>query len=106
MVPVVGVGRGDALFGNPSDPLGWVRARFPATIGPPWYRAMAAELRLRPDDDLLDVGCGSAGARRARPRPVKGPPIDQPKPQRAATSMQRPPGHLNRAAPICRLMGG
>jgi SAM-dependent methyltransferase len=26
-----------------------------------FYRAMAAELDLRPDDVLLDVGCGSAG---------------------------------------------
>jgi demethylmenaquinone methyltransferase/2-methoxy-6-polyprenyl-1,4-benzoquinol methylase len=26
----------------------------------PFYRAMATELALQPDDDLLDVGCGSA----------------------------------------------
>ncbi|MFC6237562.1 class I SAM-dependent methyltransferase [Longivirga aurantiaca] len=49
-----------ALFGKPSGPLGWVGARLLVTLARPYYRAMSAELRLRPDDDLLDVGCGSA----------------------------------------------
>jgi SAM-dependent methyltransferase len=49
-----------ALFGKPSGPLGWVGARLLATIARPYYRALATELQLRPDDDLLDVGCGSA----------------------------------------------
>lgn len=50
-----------ALFGKPSGPLGWVGARLLVRLARPYYRAMAAELRLQPDDDLLDVGCGSAG---------------------------------------------
>ena len=48
------------LAGKPSGPLGWVGARLLATMLGPVYRAMAAELGLQPDDDLLDVGCGSA----------------------------------------------
>lgn len=50
-----------ALFGKPSGPLGWVGARLLVTMVGPFYRAMATELDLQPDDDLLDVGCGSAG---------------------------------------------
>lgn len=49
-----------ALFGVPHGPLGRVGARLLARKGS-FYRAMAAELDLRPDDALLDVGCGSAG---------------------------------------------
>lgn len=48
------------LFGKPSGPLGRVGARLMVMIARPTYRAMAAELGLQPDDDLLDVGCGSA----------------------------------------------
>jgi SAM-dependent methyltransferase len=49
-----------ALVGVPHGPLGWVGARLLAKKGS-FYRAMAAKLDLRPDDVLLDVGCGSAG---------------------------------------------
>ncbi len=49
-----------ALAGKPSGPLGWAGARLMVMILRPTYRAMAAELELQPDDDLLDVGCGSA----------------------------------------------
>lgn len=48
------------LFGKPSGPLGWVGARLLPTLAGSYYRAMNAELKLQPDDDLLDVGCGSA----------------------------------------------
>ncbi len=49
-----------ALAGKPSGPLGWAGARLMVMILRPTYRALAAELGLQPDDDLLDVGCGSA----------------------------------------------
>ena len=49
-----------ALFGEPSGPLGWVGARLLVRLAAPYYRALAAELALQPDDELLDVGCGSA----------------------------------------------
>jgi SAM-dependent methyltransferase len=49
-----------ALLGVPHGPLGRVGARLLA-MKHPYFRAMAAELGLQPDDDLLDVGCGSAG---------------------------------------------
>jgi ubiquinone/menaquinone biosynthesis C-methylase UbiE len=49
-----------AFFGKPSGPLGWVGARLLARSHG-FHRAMAAELDLKGDDDLLDVGCGSAG---------------------------------------------
>lgn len=48
------------LFGKPSGPLGRVGARLMVMLLRPTYRAMAAELELQSDDDLLDVGCGSA----------------------------------------------
>lgn len=47
--------------GLPSGPLGWVGAREMALEHRPIYATMAKELDLQPDDDLLDVGCGSAG---------------------------------------------
>lgn len=49
-----------AFVGKPSGPLGWVGARLLMVSLPPVYRAMAAELGLQPDDDVLDVGCGAA----------------------------------------------
>lgn len=49
-----------ALAGKPSGPLGRVGARLMVMMLRPTYLAMAAELGLQPDDDLLDVGCGSA----------------------------------------------
>ncbi|MEW6224500.1 MAG: methyltransferase domain-containing protein [Chloroflexota bacterium] len=47
-----------AFAGVPRGPLGWVGARVIAKK-PGFFRAMAAELELQPDDVLLDVGCGA-----------------------------------------------
>ena len=49
-----------SLFGEPRGPLGWVGARLLVLIAAPLYGALADALRLQPDDELLDVGCGSA----------------------------------------------
>lgn len=48
------------FFGVPRGPLGSVGARLMPTLVRPLYVMMARELDLRPDDALLDVGCGSA----------------------------------------------
>ena len=45
--------------GLPSGPLGWVAIREMALEHRAMYATMARELDLRPDDDVLDVGCGS-----------------------------------------------
>ena len=52
-----------ALVGVPHGPLGRIGVRMMAARAKKgsFYRAMAAELDLQPDDVLLDVGCGSAG---------------------------------------------
>jgi arsenite methyltransferase len=50
-----------ALLGIPHGPLGRIGVRIMASTKGSFYRAMASELNLQPDDDLLDVGCGSAG---------------------------------------------
>ena len=50
-----------AAAGRPSGPLGWVYARVMAVGHRPVYAMLAGHLDLRPDDDVLDVGCGSAG---------------------------------------------
>lgn len=52
-----------ALVGVPRGPLGRIGVRMMAARARKgsFYRAMAAELDLQPDDALLDVGCGSAG---------------------------------------------
>lgn len=48
-------------FGVPRGPIGWVGARMMQVMTRPSVDAqVAAELGLQPDDDLLDVGCGSA----------------------------------------------
>ena len=47
-----------ATTGLPSGPLGWLSARTMALGHGPIYAAMAGELDLQPDDDVLDVGCG------------------------------------------------
>ena len=47
------------LFGEPRGAVGLVGARVMGSAMQQYTRAMAAELRLRPDDELLDVGCGS-----------------------------------------------
>lgn len=49
-----------AFAGVPSGRLGRVGARVLA-MRPSFYALMAGELALQPEDDLLDVGCGSAG---------------------------------------------
>jgi SAM-dependent methyltransferase len=50
-----------AVFGQPSGAIGWVGARvLPFVVGR-LYVVMADALDLQPGDDLLDVGCGSAG---------------------------------------------
>jgi SAM-dependent methyltransferase len=46
--------------GLPRGPLGWVATWQMAFEHRLPYAAMARELDLQPDDDLLDVGCGSA----------------------------------------------
>lgn len=45
--------------GVPSGPLGWVSSRTVLWSGS--YPAVADALQLRPDDELLELGCGSAG---------------------------------------------
>jgi SAM-dependent methyltransferase len=46
--------------GKPSGVLGWISTRtvFPLTTGPS-YRAVADLLQPRPEDEVLDVACGS-----------------------------------------------
>jgi ubiquinone/menaquinone biosynthesis C-methylase UbiE len=51
----------NTFFGVPRGVIGRLGARIMLRTSPPFYRAMAAELDLKPDDELLDVGCGSAG---------------------------------------------
>jgi len=48
------------FFGVPRGPLGRVGARLLPIVARPLYAMMAGQLDLQPDDDLLDVGCGSA----------------------------------------------
>lgn len=50
-----------AAAGKPRGPLGQVYARVMAVGHRPVYAMLAGYLDLQPDDDLLDVGCGSAG---------------------------------------------
>jgi SAM-dependent methyltransferase len=64
-----------AFFGVPRGALGSVGARLLPVVARRLYEMMAAELDLQPDDDLLDVGCGSAGFMKdqaARARYVAG----------------------------------
>jgi SAM-dependent methyltransferase len=49
-----------SFMGKPSGPLGELGARLMASVNGDTYRQVAVELGLQPDDDLLDVGCGSA----------------------------------------------
>jgi SAM-dependent methyltransferase len=48
------------FFGVPRGPLGSVGARLLPRVARKLYVMMATELDLRPDDELLEVGCGSA----------------------------------------------
>ena len=46
-------------LGVPSGPLGWVSSRVMPLVAGPVYEVMARELELVPEDDLLEVACGS-----------------------------------------------
>jgi SAM-dependent methyltransferase len=48
------------FFGVPHGALGSLGARLMPRMVGPLYPMLAKELDLRPDDDLLEVGCGSA----------------------------------------------
>jgi SAM-dependent methyltransferase len=48
------------FFGVPRGALGKVGARVMPRLVGPLYSMMAKELDLQPEDDLLEVGCGSA----------------------------------------------
>lgn len=48
-----------AFFGRPSGPIGRLGAWLMTTRQATFRAALAGELDLAPDDDLLDVGCGS-----------------------------------------------
>jgi SAM-dependent methyltransferase len=48
------------FFGVPRGALGSLGARLMPRMVGPLYLMLARELDLRPDDELLDVGCGSA----------------------------------------------
>ena len=50
-----------SFFGLPHGAIGRVGVRLMTRISRRFSAAMAAELELQPDDELLDVGCGSAG---------------------------------------------
>lgn len=50
-----------AAFGRPSGPLGWVGARLMSFVNGQLNELVATELDLGPDDEVLDVGCGSGG---------------------------------------------
>jgi len=49
------------FFGVPRGALGKIGARVLPRVAGRLYVMMAGELALRPEDDLLEVGCGSAG---------------------------------------------
>lgn len=60
-----------SFFGMPRGPLGALGARLmPGLVGR-LYPMLAHELDLQPDDDLLDVGCGSAGLLAEQARHVR-----------------------------------
>jgi hypothetical protein len=48
-----------AWAGVPSGPLGWAGSRAMPVIHGPLYQVMGDAAQLRPDDELLDVACGS-----------------------------------------------
>jgi ubiquinone/menaquinone biosynthesis C-methylase UbiE len=50
-----------SFFGMPHGLLGRVGTRLMTRISRSFSQAMAGELKLQPGDELLDVGCGSAG---------------------------------------------
>lgn len=48
-----------AFWGVPSGPIGWLGAHLLQRSAQPQYEVMLQELDLKPEDELLDVGCGS-----------------------------------------------
>ena len=50
-----------SFFGVPRGLLGRLGTRLMTRVSRSFSQAMAAELELQPGDELLDVGCGSAG---------------------------------------------
>ncbi len=50
-----------SFFGRPSGPIGWVGARVMPFVSARFYGLIVTELDPHLDDDVLDVGCGSAG---------------------------------------------
>jgi SAM-dependent methyltransferase len=48
-----------AFWGVPSGRIGWVGARLLPFVAGRLYGVAADELALRPEDELLDVGCGA-----------------------------------------------
>jgi SAM-dependent methyltransferase len=48
-----------AWAGVPSGPLGWAGSRAMPVVHGPLYQVMSDAAQLRPDDELLDVACGS-----------------------------------------------
>jgi SAM-dependent methyltransferase len=63
-----------AFWGRPSGPIGWLGARVLPLVAAHFYSLMLRELQLRPEDELLDVGCGAGTllARATRARHVAG----------------------------------
>jgi SAM-dependent methyltransferase len=60
-----------AFWGLPSGPIGWVGALLLPVVAGPLYWVTAAELDLQPEDDVLDVGCGSGVFLRHQARRVR-----------------------------------
>lgn len=50
-----------SFWGLPRGPVGWVGARLLPLVAGRFYALVVDELELQPDDELADVGCGSAG---------------------------------------------
>jgi ubiquinone/menaquinone biosynthesis C-methylase UbiE len=63
-----------AFWGTPSGPIGWLGARVLPVLAAHFYSLMLRELQLRPEDELLDVGCGAGTllARATRAKYIAG----------------------------------
>jgi SAM-dependent methyltransferase len=49
------------FWGLPRGPVGWVGARLLPLLAGRFYSLVVDELDLQPDDEVLEVGCGSGG---------------------------------------------